>query len=199
MCVQSDHEVMRRLFAAMFLIGLVGACGPAGTVASNPSPSSATSAAPPSAAASPSAKPTLPAGFTTTSVSGGSVSTSTVTAVRVGQHDGYDRFVIEFDGGVPSYTVTVQSSSSFTRSPKGDTVTLEGTSGVLIAIHSVTNWTSYSDPSSFHPQYPFLRQAMLVENFEGYQQWALGLQGAALTRVVVMSTPDRLVVDVVTV
>lgn len=128
--------------------------------------------------------------------SGGVVASSTFAAVRIGQHDGYDRFVIEFGGGVPSYSVTPQSSTTFSRSPKGDTVTLEGTSGVLVVVHSLTNWTSYSGPTSFHPQYPFLREAQLVENFEGYQQWALGVRGTACLKVAVYSSPNRLVVDI---
>jgi hypothetical protein len=119
-----------------------------------------------------------------------------VSAVRVGQHDGYDRFVIEFAGGVPHYTVTPQSSATFTRSPKGDQVTLEGTSGVVITVHSVINWTAYSGPTALLPGYPYLRQAQLVENFEGYQQWALGIKGTACVRVVIYASPNRLVVDV---
>jgi formylmethanofuran dehydrogenase subunit D len=91
-----------------------------------------------------------------------------VTTVRVGQHPGYDRFVIEFGGGVPAYTVTPQQSATFTRSPKGDQVTIEGTAGVVIVVHAVNNWTSYSGPIAFHPRYPYLRQALQVENFGGY-------------------------------
>lgn len=129
-------------------------------------------------------------------MSGGEVSTSTVTTVRVGQHPGYDRFVIEFGGGVPSYSVTPQSNATFIRSPKGDQVILDGTNGVLIVVHSINNWTSYSGPTAFHTGYPYLRQAMLVENYEGYQQWALGVHGNPCLRVAVYSSPSRLVVDV---
>jgi hypothetical protein len=127
------------------------------------------------------------------------VASSEVATARVGQHPGYDRFVIEFAGGVPPYAVTPQSTTAFTRSPRGDQVILEGTSGVLVKIHSVTNWTAYTGPTGFLPRYPYLRQAMLVENYEGYQQWALGVNGAACVRVAVYSSPGRLVVDVATI
>jgi hypothetical protein len=103
--------------------------------------------------------------------------------------------VIEFGGDVPSYGVTLQQSAIFTRSPKGDQVTLEGNAGVLIALHSVYNWSTYTGPTAFHPQYPYLRQALLVESFEGYQQWALGIQGTPCLRVAVYASPSRLVVD----
>lgn len=127
---------------------------------------------------------------------GGIVGGSAVDGVRVGQHTGYDRFVIEFAGGVPNYTVAPQATTSFARSPKGDTVSLEGSSGVLITLHSVTNWTSYAGPAGFLPRYPYLRQAALIENYEGYQQWALGVSGTACVRVAVYGSPSRLVVDV---
>ena len=184
------------------LIVLLTACGATGNtgVRTTPTPSATASAtASPSGApsASPSASPTPPSGFGLGSISGGSVSTADVTAVRVGNQSGYDRFIIEFSGGVPNYSVTPQSNATFTRSPKGDQVTLAGTSGVLIVVHNVTNWTSYSGPASFQPGYRYLRQALQVENYEGYQQWALGVQGTAYVRVMTLGSPARLVVDVV--
>lgn len=198
---------MRRVLAAVFALVLLSACGsatsPIASSSPTPSPSVQPSASPsapvtPSAAPSPTpaVSPTPPAGFACSAVSGGSAATSTVTTARVGQHPGYDRFVIEFGGAMPAYTVAPQSTAVFTRSPKGDEVTLAGTSGVLVTVHSVSNWTSYSGPTGFVPGYPFLRQAMLVENFEGYQQWALGVQGTACVQVAVYSAPTRLVVDV---
>jgi hypothetical protein len=182
---------------------LLSACGATSIASASPSPALTPSASPsagaspsPSASASPLASPTPPAGFVCAAAGGGAAGTSEVGAVRIGQHPGYDRFVIEFAGGVPSYSVTPQSNATFTRSPKGDTVALEGTSGVLVVVHSVSNWTSYSGPTAFHPGYPFLREAQLVENFEGYQQWALGVNGTACLRVAVYSSPNRLVVDI---
>jgi hypothetical protein len=144
----------------------------------------------------PTPTPTPPAGFVAANFSGGQVPDAGVITVSVGQHDGYDRFVIEFSGGVPNYTVTRQSTATFTRSPRGDQVVLDGSAGVLIVIHSVTNWSGYDGPTAFHPGYPFLRQALQVENFEGYQQWALGIKGTPYLRVFTLATPNRLVVDV---
>lgn len=189
---------MKTLFAALVLIGLLTACG--ATSGTGVRPTTTPSASPNATASpieSPNASPTPPSGFGLGSISGGSVSGADVSAVRVGRQSGFDRFVIEFSGGVPNYSVTPQTNATFIRSPKGDQVTLEGTSGVLIVVHSVTNWSSYSGPTSFQPGYPSLRQAVQVENFEGYQQWALGVQGTAYVRVMTLGSPDRLVVDVV--
>lgn len=200
-----------RLGAAVFAVVLLSACGslpnpgaspavstsPSATAAETPSP---TPTSPPSASPStspiPTPSPTPPAGFVCGTVTGGNVAGSTVSTVRVGQHAGYDRFVIEFAAGVPAFTVAPQGTTTFTRSPKGDQVTLEGNSGVLVTVHSVTNWIGYNGPVAFLPRYPFLRQAILVENYEGYQQWALGVRGTACVRVAVYDSPSRLVVDV---
>lgn len=189
---------MKKLIFLAALIGLVSACGTTAPVATNsPSPQPSLS---PSAVASPSprssASPTLPAGFALSDFSGGAVASSNVSAVRVGQHDGYDRFVIEFAGGVPTYTVTRQSTATFTRTPKGDTVTLQGSAGVLITVQMVSNWTSLTVPASFKPGYPGLREALMVQNFEGVHQWALGIDGTPALRVFTLDSPSRLVVDV---
>jgi len=192
---------------ALTVLGLVAACGSAPVATSSPVPqASATPSPSPTESPSPSPSPfptpsplpspTPPAGFYLADSSGGSVASSPVVAVRVGQHPGYDRIVIEFASGVPNYAVTRQSTSVFTRSPRGDQVTLEGNAGVLIVIQSVSNWTSYAGSTAFHPGYPYLRQALLVENFEGHQQWALGIQGTPALRVFTLSSPSRLVVDV---
>jgi len=195
--------------ALSFAMALVG-CGPTSSafVSSNPTPTTSASSSPtatgspvPSSSPSdtPSPQPTagLLAGFTCADASGGSEQTgSDVVGVRVGQHDGYDRLVIEFSGPIPSYKVQRRSGTSFTASPRGQTVTLRGTNGVLIVVHPIFNWTSYSGPSAFQPDYRVLREARQVENFEGYQQWALGIQGSPCLRVTTLTSPSRLVVDV---
>ena len=178
----------------------LGSSSPAPTTSDSSSPTATASPdSSPSPLATPTPEPTpqLLAGFTCADASGGSDQAgSEVVGVRVGQHDGYDRLVIEFSGAIPSYKVQRQSGTSFTASPRGQAVTLSGTNGVLVVIHPVFNWTSYSGPVAFKPDYPVLREARQVENFEGYQQWALGIQGTPCLRVTTLSQPSRLVVDV---
>ena len=194
------------LSSAVVLVG----CGPTSSTLGSASPtpttsvsSSPTATASPLSSSSPIATPTpqptsqLLAGFTCADASGGSEQTgSNVLGVRVGQHDGYDRMVIEFSGPIPSYRVQRRSGTSFTESPRGQTVTLSGTNGVLVVVHPIFNWTSYTGPVAFKPDYPVLREARQVENFEGYQQWALGIQGTPCLRVTTLTAPSRLVVDV---
>lgn len=210
---------MRWRAAVIGLTLLLAACGSVGKPtsqgnaprgsAATPTPlvSPAASASPlPSPVASPSPRPStaptpqLPEGFSYSDFSGGSANTgSAVVAVRVGQHDGYDRFVIEFSGAIPGYTVMRQPSPQFTQSPKGTIFLLEGNAGVLVRLYPVTGWTSYSAPTYFHPQFPFLREARQAENYEAVQQWGLGISGTPALRVFTLGSPSRLVVDVTSV
>jgi hypothetical protein len=119
-----------------------------------------------------------------------------VTAVRVGAQDVYDRFVVQFSGAVPAYRVDLQAGSTFTELPSGKTVRLAGTNGITVRIQHVANWAAYSGPSSLKPGYRYIREARLVENFKGAQEWALGIQGNPCARVFTLSSPARLVVDV---
>jgi len=209
--MKTAHVTSRaaRVIAVSFALTLVG-CG-ANTTTFRASSATATTSAFSSPTASPSlqdsASPTatptpqptpqlLPVFSCADAIGGGTEPNgSEVVAVRVGQHDGYDRLVIEFNGPIPAYSVTGRSGTSFTTSPKGQTVTLGGTNGVLIVMHSIVNWTSYSGPFAFTPNFPILREARQIENFEGYQQWALGIQGSPCLRVTTLTSPSRLVVD----
>src|SRR5579864_6841638 len=140
---------MRKLLTAVCIAGLLTACGAVPSPSASRSPGSTPTVSPselpspnpiptpsptPTPSPSPIASPSPPAGFVCSDASGGFAATSTVNTVRVGQHPGYDRITIEFGGGVPSYTVTRQLAATFTRSPRGDQVTLEGNAGVLIVI-----------------------------------------------------------------
>jgi hypothetical protein len=199
---------------ALSTVFLLAACGQQSSTpgSTSPTPSATTSVSPtptptpqPSLTPSTSPNPTAtanpvwpPSDFTTGGVSGGSSATIvSVTAVRVGAHGGYDRFVIEFSGAVPSYTVTPQPDSRFTLTPKGGTVTLEGTNGVLITVQHI-NWTAYAGPTSLRPEFTYLREARLIQNFEGVQQWGLGIAGIVAVRVFTLTSPARLIVDVTT-
>lgn len=204
---------MKGLFSVLALstVLVLAACGlQSNGPGSSPTPSATASVSPgptvtpqasliPSPPPSPTATPIWPpAGFTTAGVSGGSLATIvSVSAVRAGAHPGYDRFVIEFSGPVPAYTVTPQADPRFTLTPKGGTVTLEGTNGVLITVHHI-NWTAYTGPTSLRPAFTYLRESQLIQNFEGVQQWGLGIAGVVAVRVFTLSSPARLVVDVTT-
>ena len=142
-----------------------------------------------------------PAGFAcsggfaggSTSVGGPGAGGPRVTAVRVGRHGLYDRFVIQLSGtAMPRYRVTHHSTTFLLGI---GSVTLAGTNGVLVRLFPV-DASSYHGPQRFRPRFPVLREAQLVEYFEGHMNWGLGIRGRPCLRVAVFTSPTRLVVDV---
>ena len=140
----------------------------------------------------------LPA-FACSDATGGSTGIVGVTAVRVDQHVGYDRFVLQFDTQVPKYTVKRQAKPVFTQGASGQTITLSGTAGVLVTVHSASQSGTYSGPIDFtQAGFPVLKEARLTEDFEGTVAWGLGLGSPACMRVFTLTAPARLVIDFAT-
>ncbi len=120
------------------------------------------------------------------------------TAVRVGQHEGYDRVTFEFSGsGNPSYQV------QYTDDPRsqgsGDPVDVEGDAVLQVTITSV-EIPDESAPSITTPDTEgtvFAQVEGIWGGFEGYGESFLGIDGGERPfKVQVLQDPMRLVVDV---
>ena len=182
--------------------GLAGPTASAGPVAgSNGMPVQAASAArivPVTPAVAPGTSLPL---FKCADASGGTAGNANVKDVRVGEQPGFDRFVLQFDSKVPSYTVKYQAKPVFKAGGSGQSVTLSGTAGVLVQVHSATGSGSYSGSTDFsHPEFLVLSEARLIEDFEGYVSWGLGLSRRTCMRAFIFpgAGPPRLVVDFTT-
>ena len=197
-----------RTAAILGLVVILAACGfpsTASTATVTPSPNGS-----PSQVASapritpPTVTPPTPPGtnlpaFACADASGGTAGIANETGVRVAAQFGYDRFVLQFDSNVPAYTVKRQNTSVFSVGSSGQTITLSGTAGALVQIHTATGQNTYSGPIDFvHADYLVLSEARLTGDFEGYLSWGLGLKTAACLRTFTLSDPPRLVVDFTT-
>lgn len=138
--------------------------------------------------------------FKCADVKGGSAGNVHVTDVRVTEEDGFDRFVIQFDGNVPSFTVHRQTKPVFTQGASGQTITLSGTAGVLVQLHTATGAGTYDGPTDFtQAGYRVLKEARLTQDFEGTVGWGLGLGTNACMRVFEPTiSPSRLIIDFAT-
>ena len=129
-------------------------------------------------------------------MSGGTPGRAGVTAVRVGEDPAYDRFVLQFDSTVPAYKVRRQARPVFTQGASGQTITLSGTSGAIIQVHTASQAGSYTGQNDFtQASYRVIKEARLTQDFEGTVSWGLGLGSAACMRVFTLADPARLVVD----
>jgi hypothetical protein len=188
---------------AILLVGVLVVANPLSRP-SRQGPIAGTSPTPtPSApSASPTPSPSLPAMVCTATqpvTSSSAPAVAYIDALRTGTHSGYDRLTIEFQNGAPaSFEVQPQSSTTFTQSPSGQTVTVLGSSGILITIHGADLHTDYSGPLDIKTGYAGLVEVRRVQDFEGVVQLALGVSGTGCYRVLVLSNPDRLVIDIQT-
>jgi hypothetical protein len=138
----------------------------------------------------------LPA-FTCTNKSGGVANASgTVTTIRTGHHNGYDRLVLEFSGSVPQYQLTRQSSSTFEQDASGIPVTLEGSAGIRTVLHNADIAAGVAN--DLKPRLPEIREVRQIGNFERVVSYGVGLKDAACFRAFELSGPARLVIDVQT-
>ncbi len=125
-----------------------------------------------------------------------------LTDVRVGEHEGFDRVVLEFTGtGVPGWAVNYVDEARLDGS--GEAVTLGGDSTLDIYASGTTypeNETDgYDGPRQFEPASGGdVDEVHVAGTFEGYTQVLAGIDGEPVPfRVFALTEPSRLVVDVV--
>jgi hypothetical protein len=162
------------------------------TATPSASPSSSPSATPPSNL------PAFVCGLNTSLSPPPAPLTAYVSDVRTGTHPGYDRITITFTNGLPgSISLKPQNSATFASGGgKGGNVTIVGQAGILVTMSSADEHTAYSGPTDFKTGYAVLAEARQIQDFEGYVQWALGLQHTACYRVFTLTNPTRLVIDI---
>jgi len=197
-----------RLALAVALLASLSACGlnlsPAASTNSSVSPSDTT--APFASAVRISEPPLSPAPpvinlppFACADVAGGKTGVANAIAARVAEQPDYDRFVLQLDSVVPQYTVKRQPSAVFPLGGSGQTITLSGSAGVLVTVHSASGANTFTGPTFFvTTNYQVLKEARQTQDFEGYVSWGLGLSRPACMRVFTLDNPARLVVDLST-
>ena len=191
-----------RLAPILYFAVLLTACGPALTpsAAVTPGPNEGTTASAPRIEAPPVAPPVAPGTnlpqFACADASGGKTGVANFTMARMNAQAAYDRFVLQFDPIVPTYTVKRQAKPVFPLGASGQDTTLQGTAGVLVTVHSATGTTTFTGSVDIvQPQNKVLVEAKQTQDFEGYVSWGLGLSKAACMRVFTLQDPARLVVD----
>jgi hypothetical protein len=138
-----------------------------------------------------------PQPFACSDRTGGSAGVSAqLTGIRTARHDGYDRIVFEFSGGViPSYNLIRQDSPTFYRDASGQPVTLDGSAGIKLVFRDTDAASGLATDTK--PALPVVREIAQVGNFERVLSYGVGLSSAQCIRVLSLSG-GRLVVDVAT-
>lgn len=128
-----------------------------------------------------------------------------VTNARAGQHECYDRLVIDLKGKAPGYAV--EYVPQVTQDGSGDVVPLRGGAKLQISVRAPAYDinTGHETLPSGHPElvnvsgFRTFRQVAGAGSFEGYTAIGLGVRGRLPFRVFTLAGPgsgSRLVIDV---
>jgi hypothetical protein len=144
------------------------------------------------------------AATTPVSVPAPPIETAQLTAVRVGTHEGYVRVVFEFTGELPGYDIGYVDGP-VREDGSGDEVAVEGervlsvrmtpASGVVLGGESFTR--TYTGPDRIAGGGGAVTEVVEVSDFESQMTWAIGTTGGQRFAVSDLSSPTRLVIDVV--
>ena len=136
--------------------------------------------------------------FACSDAGGGAPDAATVTSVRIAHHSGYDRLVIGFAtaSAVPQFQVQRQASSHFVRDASGQPVALGGSAGLKVVLRNSD--LSSGLPADSRPALPEIREVANIGNFERVVSYGVGLKDQACIRVLTLTGPSRLVIDVET-
>ena len=129
------------------------------------------------------------------------VARANITDVRTGTHEGYDRVVFEFAGGLPEASLE-RAEPPFTHDASGEPIDVAGNSFLRLIMRGGTKQTdegtsSYDGPTDFETGYPALVQLTEGGDFEGQSTWYVGLTGESCVRVLTLTDDGtaRLVID----
>jgi hypothetical protein len=142
------------------------------------------------------------------------VMTSEIGAdIRVGIHDCYERIVIELQPGfaptpavIPGHWIRFADGPLTLGQTDDQFIELDGDADLLITVNAWMQTfdenaqpVGYSGPRDFHPaNTEVIEQLYLLDNSEGVHTWAVGLDDARPFRVLTLSNPTRIVVDIST-
>jgi hypothetical protein len=191
--------------AAVVLIACTAATPPSAspprTASSSTASQSASSEA--SASAEPTTEPTdgLGAFGCSFPVKGvGTVARAQITGVRIGVHDGYDRVVFEFDAGIPEFSLD-EATPPLLADPSGNELDVEGQAFWRLVMQGGTRISpdgdeTYDGPRDFRRDLPILAELVEAGDFEAVSSWYIGLKHETCVRVLTLTSPSRLVIDI---
>jgi hypothetical protein len=130
----------------------------------------------------------------------GTVARAQITDVRVGTHAGYDRVVFVFGDGIPEFTLD-KATPPLLQDPSGLPLEVQGDAYWQLVMQGGTRLSpsghmTYDGKTDFKPGFPQLAELVEGGDFEAVSTWYLGLESASCVRVLTLSDPSRLVLDI---
>lgn len=123
-----------------------------------------------------------------------------LTGFRTAQHAAFDRVVFQFRGRVPGYDV--RYVPAVTQDPSDRPIPLQGRAFLRVVLrHATTNPGPGGGPipsfaGTITPGFQSLKQVKAAGDFEHYLSFGLGLDHRVGFRVLTLTDPSRVVIDV---
>ncbi len=123
-----------------------------------------------------------------------------VTGIRVGHHRGFDRIVLDLDGAAPGFSV--RYVKRLHADPSAHLVDLLGPTSLRIVLdptnaHDVeTGAGTMTTPRRTRWRFDQVRETAVIGDFEAFVTVGAGLARRAPFRVLTLTNPTRIVVDV---
>jgi hypothetical protein len=116
------------------------------------------------------------------------------TDVRLGGRSGYDRIVFEYGDTTRPSLLIQQASPPFRRDPSDLPLLVRGSAFLRIRLTGVQ--PVYKGPLDFNVSLSKVVELVQQGDFEATQSWIVGLNGPGCARAFVLTSPERLVVDI---
>lgn len=124
-----------------------------------------------------------------------------LTEIRTGEHPIFDRIVFQFKGaGLPGYQIEYLKKPAENCAGEGEPITLEGTAVLQVSMmparaHTEAGEVTVKDRAR-KTDLSVLKEMKSTCDFEAEATWVLGLSSMRPYRVLELSNPSRLVVDI---
>lgn len=118
--------------------------------------------------------------------------------MRVGTHAGYDRLAIEFSGGMPPYRLEPHDVATFAGSFTGLPIAVDGNAGLILRLYNQDIPPVFAHSSNLRAGFAELKQVVVLGDFEGEADIAIGLGELQCPTVSEFGSPTRLVTDFAT-
>ena len=121
-----------------------------------------------------------------------------IVGLRVSEHAGFDRVVIDVDGRRPGYRIRYVAQLTYDGS--GDLVPLKGRKRLAIVLnparaHNLSGGNVYTGPRLQQYGLPMLRGVAFLGDFEGVVSFGLTMRAKKGYRVFTLTNPSRVVID----
>lgn len=129
------------------------------------------------------------------------VGVGTVVATRIARNEGYERLVLELAPGdtLPGYHIEYVDRP-VRQCGSGNVVRLAGDAWLSVRLEPARAHTEEGQPTvrqrRLAPRQPVILEAVLTCDFEAQVEWVLGVSSPNRYRVLELSDPARLVVDI---